>query len=327
MGALQTLTTVLPLSLTSGINLYATVLIVGLSIRFGWVDNVPSGLDALGSWPVIVVAGVLYVIEFLVDKFQFVDNLWDLAHTFIRPVGAAMVGTAAIGQASPVVTAVGALVAGGVALASHSSKAGSRMTLNVVSPAENISNIGVSVAEDAGVGVLAFLALKHPLVATAIALVILVLIIIFLPRLMRWTWFTLRSIFARLKGFVRKVSQSDTLPTAHLALLGHQKPDLAARCSGQSIKGANGRTGYVSVIGETLHFTFDRLFGNRAWSLPLADVVAAYFRHRTLMDVIEIHYQDARQKSRVARFVFMKDRGPLAEQLADRLARSAQVIA
>jgi hypothetical protein len=97
MEALRTLATMLPISLTSGINLYATVLVIGLSIRFGWVQDAPAGLHAMSSVPVLVVAGVFYLVEFLADKIPFVDNAWDTVHTVIRPVGAALLVLSVIG--------------------------------------------------------------------------------------------------------------------------------------------------------------------------------------------------------------------------------------
>ena len=95
MDAFRTLAILLPLSLTSGINLYATVLVVGVSIRLHWVTDTPANLDVLSSWPVIVCAALLYTIEFVADKIQIVDNIWDIIHTFIRPVGGALIGLAA----------------------------------------------------------------------------------------------------------------------------------------------------------------------------------------------------------------------------------------
>ena len=109
MDALRLLVTLLPLSFTAGINLYATVLIVGLAIDLGWVQNPPSGLEALGTPVVIILAGVLYIVEFVADKVQFIDNAWDAAHTFIRPIGAALMGIAALSQADPVIIIIGAL--------------------------------------------------------------------------------------------------------------------------------------------------------------------------------------------------------------------------
>jgi hypothetical protein len=88
-----------------------------------------------------------------------------MIHTFIRPVGGALIGLAALGKVDPLLGALGALAAGGIALTSHGGKASARVALNVISPAENISNITVSTTEDVAAGGLAFLALKYPYAA------------------------------------------------------------------------------------------------------------------------------------------------------------------
>ncbi len=315
MDSLRTLATLLPLSLTAGINLYGTVLIIGLSIRLGWVTNVPPGLAVLGSTPVIVVAGLLYVVEFLADKIPLVDNLWDAIHTVIRPLGAALVAATALGQVDPVVAVIAALVAGGVALVAHSGKAGGRVALNTASPAENVSNIAVSVAEDVGVGVLAFVGLKYPYVAGVIGLALLVLLLLLVPRLLRWMGFTVRAVLARLRGWVAPVEQPDMPPPAHMALLGHRRPALAARCQAQRVPGAGGRCGYLALRDDGLFFTYSTWQGARAWKVERERLAAAYLKRRPLSDVVEIYYRRG-EHSKVARFVFMKDRSRLAEQIA-----------
>ena len=90
MNTIETLTRVLGLSLVSGINLYATILVVGLSIRYEWVMGLPPELHVLAHPAVLTVAGILYVVEFLADKVPVVASLWDLVHTFIRPAGGAV---------------------------------------------------------------------------------------------------------------------------------------------------------------------------------------------------------------------------------------------
>lgn len=314
MDILRTLATVLPLSLTAGVNLYATILIVGLCVRLGWVTNLPPGLEALGSVPVIIVAGIMYLVEFLADKIPFVDNVWDAIHTVIRPLGAALLAAAAFADLHPVVALIAALVAGGVALASHSGKAGTRAVLNTASPAENVSNIAVSAAEDIGVGVLVILALKFPYVAGVIGLVLLVLLLLLVPQLLRWMWFTFRAVFARIRGLVAPQERSDALPPAHLALLEHRAPQLAVRCQARRVPGAGGRGGYLSVRDDGLFFTYNTWLGKRVWKVERARLAAAYLHRRLLSDVLEVHYRRG-ERPAVARFVFMKDKSSLVGQL------------
>jgi hypothetical protein len=327
MEALRTLAVLLPLGLSSGINLYATVLVAGLTIRLGLVHNVPGGLDVLGTWPVILVAAVLYVIEFLADKVQFVDNAWDLLHTFIRPIGAALLGWAALSHADPVVAVLGALAMGSVALVSHTAKAGTRVALNVASPLENISNTGVSLAEDAAAGGLAFLAMTHPLVAGAIAVVLLVVLIVVVPQVLRWTWFTLRALAAWIRGLTGpKRTASDPLPVSHNLLLGGQIPELVVRCKAQSMKETRGRSGYLVVLKDRLAYTYEDRGGAQMWSIGRARVRTVRMKRRTMADLLDVEYSGGKGQDQTVSFVFLKDRADLAEQVALRLAAPAPKI-
>ncbi len=324
MDGLRTVFTLLPLAVSSGINLYATVLIAGLCIRFGWVQNTPAGLDVLAAWPVIVVAGVCYVLEFLADKIPFVDNLWDVIHTVIRPLGAALIGMAAVGKAEPLVVVLAGLAMGSVALVSHAGKAGSRVALNVVSPAENISNIGVSLGEDLAAGALTVAALKYPLLAGVGSLLILLVMILLVPRLLRWAWFVLSAVAAWLRGGAQSALgqplSADTLPPMQAALVNHRNPSLSVRGKAQNIRRAGGRTGYLSLLDDGIAFTYDTHSGQEVWSVRQAQITAVRLRRRALMEVIEVRYVDDKRRERVARFVFLKDRARRAEELTGQLA-------
>lgn len=327
--ALPALRTIIPLAFTSGINLYLTILVVGLSIRFGWVPSYPPGLEALASLPVLIGAGVFYVIEFFADKIAFVDNLWDLIHTLIRPIGAVLIASASVAGVdpslvetsadvigvSPQVGLFASLFAGVVALVSHGGKAGTRTALNVTSPAETLSNIAVSLLEDLAVALIAFLALRFPLAANLIAATLLLLIIIFVPQLLRWAWFTLKAIFARLRALVRPRQQSDPLPASQQALLGDRPIELSAHCQAQNVRGANGRYGYLVLSGTQLLFTYKAWWRNRVWSLDIAAISNVQLRQGFLADVLEIAHDDS-GKLRLARFAFTSDRRALATQFA-----------
>lgn len=319
MDALRIVSTLLPLALTSGINLYATLVIIGLSIQLGWVTNYPAGLDAVGSWVVIIVSGVFYIIEFLADKIPVVDNVWDMIHTFIRPVGAALVSFAVISQMDPVVAVLAALVSGSIALVSHGGKSGTRMAVNLTSPAENFTNIALSLAEDVGVGVLAFSALKFPYAAVIAAIVILILIILIVPRMLSWSWFNFSALFAWFKSAFDELEDPEPLPSGHLKALSHHLPDLSTRCQVQGIRGASGRKGYLCLSADEIAFTYDTLTGSRAWRVPLSQVIAVYRRSRFFLDILEVHYRDGK-KEKDARFVFLKDRELLVDQAATRLS-------
>ena len=170
MDVLETLSVALGLATLAGINLYLTVFVTGMAVQFGWV-LLPShlhDLSVLGNPWVIAISGALYLLEFFADKVPWIDTANDALHTFIRPLGGALLAVLALGEADPAVKVIGALLAGGAALTAHAAKAGTRLMANV-SP-EPISNIGLSLGEDAlvlgGLGLL----LWHPVVACIVAI-------------------------------------------------------------------------------------------------------------------------------------------------------------
>ena len=140
----------------AGLNLYLVTFLMGLAGRLEWLD-VPSILQRTD---VMIVAGVMYAIEFLADKVPYLDNIWDAIHTFVRPIGAAALGFVIAGDAPDISSAVGAIVSGSLALSAHSAKATTRAAVNT-SP-EPFSNIFLSLAEDGLVAGLIALAIANP---------------------------------------------------------------------------------------------------------------------------------------------------------------------
>jgi uncharacterized membrane protein len=167
---------------TSGINLYATVTVLGLLQRFG-ATKLPGGLEVLDNWWIIGIAGFLYLVEFVADKVPYVDSVWDVIHTFIRVPAGAIVAYAATNNLDPTVSVVAGLLGGGLAFSSHGTKAALRATANL-SP-EPVSNWALSFIED-GIAIIgSFLAVFAPL---AIAVVLVVFLIIFfwlMPKFLR----------------------------------------------------------------------------------------------------------------------------------------------
>jgi Domain of unknown function (DUF4126) len=170
METLALLGRTLGFSLAAGVNLYATVALIGLAARSGWV-SLPPDYQALGSLWVIGIASALYCVEFVADKVPWVDTLWDAVHTFVRPIGGAALAVAALGHASPSVKILAALLGGAVATSSHLTKAGTRVIANT-SP-EPFSNWVLSLLEDGFVVSLGLLALKYPLAALVVSLMVL----------------------------------------------------------------------------------------------------------------------------------------------------------
>jgi len=176
MEVLTALGRTMGFSFAAGINLYATVAILGLASRYGWVALPPQYEVFDNNW-IIGMALALYVIEFIADKIPWVDSVWDAVHTVIRPVGGALIAVATLGDKTPATETLVALLGGALAASTHFSKSGTRVLANA-SP-EPFSNWFLSIAEDLFVVGLGFLALKYPAAAAVVVIVCLALIVAF----------------------------------------------------------------------------------------------------------------------------------------------------
>jgi hypothetical protein len=173
MDIISALGRTIPFAFASGINLYATIAVMGLAARFGLVD-LPEQFRAFDHPAVIGGAIALYTIEFFADKIPWVDSLWDAVHTIVRPIGGALVAVTALGHATPAGQGLVALLGGSVALTTHLTKAGTRAVANT-SP-EPFSNWLLSLLEDAFAIGLSYVALNHPALALSVCVALLVLI-------------------------------------------------------------------------------------------------------------------------------------------------------
>lgn len=160
-------------SLLSGWRLYLTALATGLAMHFN-VLPLPEHLQSLqvlaNPW-VMGAAGVAAFMEFFADKVLWLDSIWDTVHTFIRPVGGALLTLAVIDPSDPATQAIAFILGGGASLLAHGGKASARAVVNT-SP-EPFSNVAVSVAEDVATTGLLYLAYAHPIAAGVVALVLL----------------------------------------------------------------------------------------------------------------------------------------------------------
>ncbi|HNQ77700.1 MAG TPA: DUF4126 domain-containing protein [Acidobacteriota bacterium] len=315
MEALKLLSTLFPMALAAGINIYATILIAGASLRLGLIDDPPEALRIFESWPILITAGVFYLLEFFADKIHFIDDIWDFIHTFVRPIGISVLVLASVSTLDPNVAVFAAIAAGGVSFVSHTAKAGTRMSMNVLSPFENFKNIAVSLLEDIFSAGLVFMAMKYPYFTAAVALAIFVFLLVMLPILFRWMKFIFTAVFLRLKSYAARVEIPDVPPGGQIRLLDHEKPSVSSKCKSQGVPSAGGRRGFLSVFPGKMVFTYRKWFRDRAWTLLKADIEGAYIRRRLLVDVLEVHYLNAKGKKKTARFVFYKDRSPLLEMI------------
>src|SRR5215471_10711411 len=194
---LTTLGRTLGFSFAAGINLYATVAILGLASRYGWVQLPPQYKVFDNNW-IIGAAIALYVVEFFADKIPWVDSVWDAVHTVIRPIGGAFLATRALGQTTPVFEVIVALLGGAMSFASHSLKASTRLVVNT-SP-EPFSNIAVSAGENVLVLGAVALLWHYPVVVFSVCVVVFAITFYLLPKI----W---RSISVHLWMIARKLNQ------------------------------------------------------------------------------------------------------------------------
>lgn len=188
MGSLITLAQSLGLAYLSGISLYATVAIVGLAQRTGWIQPIAGPLGDLANPIVIGLAATLTVIEFLATLIPGVASLWESAHTFIRPPAAAVMAVAAAWHGNPSLILAAGLLGGGLGLATHATKLGLRVAVDT-SP-EPITNGALNIAELSVLASLSYLVWHHPILALLIALTLLVLTAL----LVRAVWRTLKRL-------------------------------------------------------------------------------------------------------------------------------------
>src|SRR6185436_18897515 len=167
---LNALGLVVPLAFASGVNLYATVAVLGLSSHYGLVA-LPEQFRVFDNPVIITAALAMYLVEFVADKIPWFDSLWDAVHTVVRPIGGALVAVTALGEASPAANALVALLGGSIAMTTHLTKAGTRAAANT-SP-EPFSNWLLSLGEDVLAVGISYSAVQHPILALLIALVLL----------------------------------------------------------------------------------------------------------------------------------------------------------
>lgn len=159
----------------AGLRLYATVFALGMLIRFGLLSLSEQfqHLLVLGSLPVLIASAVLAVAEFVSDKIPWFDSIWDSIHTFVRPIGAAILAWTAVSQIDPGLKIILVLITGGVALSSHAAKAATRVAANH-SP-EPVSNVVLSIAEDLFIPLGLWITVHYPIIVLTLVIIFLVI--------------------------------------------------------------------------------------------------------------------------------------------------------
>ena len=301
MDAIQLIGSTIGLGFVAGIRLYATILALGLAIRFHLLhlSAQTASLEILAHPAVLAAAGIACLAEFFVDKVPWMDSLWDSFHTFIRPVGAAILAAAALGHVDPVLRLTLIILCGGVAFASHSSKAATRLLVNH-SP-EPFTNIGLSLAGDALTPFGIWLSLRHPVVALSLVVVFLGIFAWVGGNVFRSVRLQIVALRAR---FTSRTNQRPAFPGAGssvaraldvIAWNASPLPEKLARFVAQSLKvethpvgirvgatksieGLRNSIGYLTVAGDDLAFVTRRRFRCRLHRIKLADVVTAEWK-------------------------------------------------
>ncbi|MFK8028363.1 MAG: DUF4126 domain-containing protein [Gammaproteobacteria bacterium] len=181
-GLIQTIALTMGVAWASGINLYGTLVALGVMMNMGYVD-LPPDLQVVGDPLVIAAAGFMYVVEFFADKVPGVDTGWDTLHTLVRIPAGALLAAGAIGEVGAGAEIAAALVGGTIAAGTHFTKAGTRVLINT-SP-EPFSNWTASITEDIAVFAGLWAALQHPVLFLILLVIFILLMIWLLPKLFR----------------------------------------------------------------------------------------------------------------------------------------------
>lgn len=323
MDIVQQLGTALGLGLLSGVRLYLTILAIGAAIHFKWLSlNASfSGLEVLADWRVMTVAGVACAVEFVADKVPWVDSAWDSIHTFIRPVGAALLGASAFANTDPAIKAMLMILCGGVALTGHSAKSATRLAVNH-SP-EPFSNVALSLAGDIAVPVATWFTFQYPTVTFGVVAVFLLLTWWLSPkiyRLMRVEAAAIGAVVSRWFGSSESPAVNAVVPaalreapaelTAHLraiplpfltALRGRY--ELGPNTSGIRCAGSNGMNGLKSSIGYLtfsadgkLVFVAKRWFRYRFYDVPVREIRKMEWNGSLIMDTFGFEGADGKRR-------------------------------
>jgi hypothetical protein len=302
---------ILGFAFAAGINLYATIALVGVAARLGWIAGLPPAVQGVQNPVVLGTAAVLYFVEFLIDKIPHADTVWDVIHTIVRPVAAALLVAGALGEASWPIQVAGGMLAGAVALGAHGLKAGLRLIMNF--RPRKVLNVAVSIFEDLFAVAIAVAVLMYPMVALGIAAAAVPLTLLAGPRLWRAGVLAMRALVARLRGFFGRKQWRDTdaLPKRLRGVLtppelGRGKPRVA-RAAFRGMKGVGAyKNGWIVLSDDQPVFVF--LSFLRARRLALPQIREATVRRGVWTDSVEF----ANANDSKCTLFLLKD-GPTAE--------------
>lgn len=328
MEILQLLGVAVGLASLAGLNLYLTVFLTGLAVRFHWIALAPeyARLEVLADPWVIAISGILFAMEFLADKFPWVDSVWDAVHTAIRPVGAALLGVMVLGDSNPVFNVVVALLAAWLGFTTHALKSTVRLQANA-SP-EPFSNVALSLVEDATVAGGIALVFLYPIVALVLAVIFLAAIWFVVPRMLRATWVKLWLCARKLRlpaqdAVVTKLP--DDLPAAarravlEAAVSGSELAWAVPCISGAGKGYPRNRFGWLVMTGGTAPGCYfvsrRRLHRPHALMSGLPDT--AHVEEKFITDVVVLAWANGR-----CAFLFDRGSRAMARLLAAQLSKA-----
>lgn len=181
MTSVTTVVQSLGVAYAAGINLPATVAVLGVSERAGWIEPLPGVLGVVGNIWIITIAVILYSLEFLVTLIPGAASVWETAQSVIRPPAAALLAVAATYHLNPVFLVAAGLLGGGLALTTHGTKLGLRYAVDT-SP-EPVTNGLANMAELGTIASIAIFVWSHPYITLTIALLVLILLILVVRRI------------------------------------------------------------------------------------------------------------------------------------------------
>src|SRR5215210_6442935 len=190
MDSFGLLAQALGVAYAAGINVPATVAILGLAQRSGWIGHLPAGLDVVANPWVIGLAGSIYAVEFLLTLVPGLASVWETIQSVVRPPAAAVLAAATVYHVDPAMLLPAVLLGGGLAATTHGTKLGLRYAVDA-SP-EPVTNAVANVAELTTIASIAIAVWRHPYITMAIALILLLLLIL----LVRRTMLTLRRLLS-----------------------------------------------------------------------------------------------------------------------------------
>jgi hypothetical protein len=154
------LLTGLGLAAAAGWNAWAVLILFNGLVRLLPQDFPGPVTPFLSSGPVLQLALVLFLIEFVVNKIPLVDRFWEFAQTVLRPVVGALLALASVPESAAMARVPVAMAAAAVTFATHLSKSTTRLTSTAAT--RGSTQFALSLAEDVVALVLGTLVFFQP---------------------------------------------------------------------------------------------------------------------------------------------------------------------